>query len=518
MSEDTTTAAGPDYGRMFRLDGRRAVVVGAGGGIGREVARALAAQGAQVVCADVDEAAAKETARGDGDLSTYRLDVLDRDAVRAAAQELGDVDILVFTAATNVRKRLVDYADEEFDRVVDLNLRASFDLVRAFGAGMAERGHGSIVGFTSIRAVTVEPGQGVYAATKAGLVQLLRTAAAELGPSGVRVNAVAPGVVETPLTAQIRATPEWYDAYASKSALGRWARPDELAGAVAYLVSDAASFVTGTVLFVDGGWTAVDGRYEPPPSGRSALCRGDDVPLADAVVGRGVRLRVGVARDDVTDCGLVLDLEHHHRAAGVGERTRHDDGADGLQGVQVVQVLSAGPGPGVHVGVAVLEEVVAHAPMLAPVPAAACRRRAGPAGVRPRSGGGGDAGERGAHGGAPERGAAAGLRAGRQDHVDPPGCRGQVVQDDGGQPGLRAGLAVLADEDLEHPLEHPALAGPDRHVHPGVAVHVDVAGARFGVGRAVGDDRLEVVREHAPAVQLDHPAVPAVAAHVHRGG
>ena len=206
MSEDTTAAPGPDYGRMFRLDGRRAVVVGAGGGIGREVARALAAQGAQVVCADVDEAAAKETARGDGDLSTYRLDVLDRDAVRGAAQELGDVDILVFTAATNVRKRLVDYADEEFDRVVDLNLRASFDLVRAFGAGMAERGRGSIVGFASIRAVTVEPGQGVYAATKAGLVQLLRTAAAELGPSGVRVNAVAPGVVETPLTAQIRAS------------------------------------------------------------------------------------------------------------------------------------------------------------------------------------------------------------------------------------------------------------------------------------------------------------------------
>ena len=104
--------AGPDYSRMFRLDGRRAVVVGAGGGIGREVARALAGQGAQVVCADVDEAAAKVTAEHAGDLSTYRLDVLDREAVRAAADELGAVDVLVFTAATNVRKRLVDYTDE----------------------------------------------------------------------------------------------------------------------------------------------------------------------------------------------------------------------------------------------------------------------------------------------------------------------------------------------------------------------------------------------------------------------
>jgi NAD(P)-dependent dehydrogenase (short-subunit alcohol dehydrogenase family) len=249
-----------DYARLFRLDGRRAVVVGAGSGIGREAARALAAQGAEVVCADRDVDAAGATEAG----TPFALDVLDRDAVRRAASELGAVDVLVFTAATNVRKRLLDYADAEFDRVVDLNLRASFDLVRAFGGPMAERRRGSIIGFTSIRAVTVEPGQGVYAATKAGLVQLLRTAAAELGPRGVRVNAIAPGVVETPLTSQIRADPAWEAAYASKSALGRWAQPSELAGAVVYLASDAASFVTGSVLTVDGGWTAVDGRYDPP--------------------------------------------------------------------------------------------------------------------------------------------------------------------------------------------------------------------------------------------------------------
>lgn len=260
----STTERLAAYADLFRLDGKRAVVVGAGSGIGRESALALAAHGAEVVCADRDLGAAEETAASGPLLSAHRLDVLDSAAVQAAAEELGDVDVLVFTAATNVRKRLLDYSVEEFDRVVSLNLRSSFDLVRSFGRGMAERGRGSIIGFSSIRAVAVEPGQGVYAATKAGLVQLLRTAAAELGPSGVRLNAIAPGIVDTPLTAQIRAVPEWSDAYARKSALERWSRPDELVGAVVYLASDASSFVTGSQLFVDGGWTAIDGRYTPP--------------------------------------------------------------------------------------------------------------------------------------------------------------------------------------------------------------------------------------------------------------
>lgn len=264
MQANDRTDAVDAYSRLFRLDGRKAVVVGAGSGIGRESALALAAHGATVVCADRDLTAAGESASMGPNLVPYALDVLDGGAVARAAEELGPVDVLVFTAATNVRKSLLDYTAEEFERVVALNLRASFDLVRAFGRGMAERGAGSIIGFSSIRAVSVEPGQGVYAATKAGLVQMLRTAAAELGPSGVRVNTVAPGVVETPLTAQIRAVPEWSEAYASKSALGRWSRPDELAGAVVYLASDASSFVTGSQLFVDGGWTAIDGRYTPP--------------------------------------------------------------------------------------------------------------------------------------------------------------------------------------------------------------------------------------------------------------
>lgn len=248
-----------NYERLFRLDGRRALVIGAGSGIGREAARALAAHGADVVSADSDLAAARETGG-----EPYEIDLLEPGAPARAAQELGAVDIVVLTAAVNVRKRLLDYTREEFDRVLSLNLGGLFEVIRAFGVGMVERGRGSIIGFSSIRGTVVEPGQGPYAATKAGLVQLVRTAAAEFGPSGVRVNAIAPGVVETPLTAQIKADPDWYAAYADKSALGRWARAEELAGAVVYLASDAASFVTGSVLYVDGGWTAVDGRYTPP--------------------------------------------------------------------------------------------------------------------------------------------------------------------------------------------------------------------------------------------------------------
>ncbi|MGN9842031.1 SDR family NAD(P)-dependent oxidoreductase [Nonomuraea sp. H19] len=250
------------YDALFRLDGRRAVVIGAGSGIGREAALALAAHGASVVCADRDLAAAEKTADASGGTARL-LDVLDAAAVHRVADE-EPADVLVFTAATNVRKRLLDYTGEEFDRVVALNLRASFDVVRAFGAGMVARGRGSIIGFASIRASVTEPGQSVYSATKAGLVQLLRTAAAEFGPHGVRVNAIAPGVVETPLTRQIKDNPDWYAAYATKSALGRWATADEMAGAVVYLAGDAASFVTGSVLYVDGGWTAVDGRFDPP--------------------------------------------------------------------------------------------------------------------------------------------------------------------------------------------------------------------------------------------------------------
>jgi NAD(P)-dependent dehydrogenase (short-subunit alcohol dehydrogenase family) len=263
----STVSRPPDYATLFRLDGRTVLLVGSGG-IGREAACALAAQGATVYCADrVADVAAATADAADHGASAVVLDVTDRAALERTVADLPEVDVLVMTAATNVRKRILDYRPEEFARVVDLNLRATFDVLQVVGARMVRRGRGSIVVFSSIRGRTVEAGQSVYAATKAGVEMLVRSAACEFGEAGVRVNAVAPGVVETALTAEIRADPDWYGAYAGKSALGRWSYPHELAGAVVYLASDASTFVTGSTVVVDGGWTVVDGRFTPPTGG-----------------------------------------------------------------------------------------------------------------------------------------------------------------------------------------------------------------------------------------------------------
>lgn len=256
------------YASLFDLTGTSMVVVGAGSGIGEAGALALAAHGASVVCADIDLEGAERSAATivdhGGSARAVHVDAGDADSLQALIDSMDRIDGLVHTPAINVRKRLLDLSAEEFDRVTALNLRGTFHAMTAAGRRMAEQGGGSIVAISSIRSQLVEPGQGVYAATKAGVVQLVKTLAVELGPQNVRVNAIAPGVVETPLTTQITGDKAWYDAYASRSALGRWSTPDELAGPIVYLSSQAASFVTGSLLIVDGGWLSIDGRFDPP--------------------------------------------------------------------------------------------------------------------------------------------------------------------------------------------------------------------------------------------------------------
>jgi NAD(P)-dependent dehydrogenase (short-subunit alcohol dehydrogenase family) len=259
-----------NYEQLFRLEGRIAVVIGAGSGIGQAAAKGLAAHGAFVVCADVNLEAAQLTADqlGAERARASSVDITNTQNVAELLQDVvgedGRIDVVVTTPATNVRKPINNYRDEEFDRVVELNLKGTFRVLRHAGRIMTEQRRGSIIAFSSIRSQVVEPGQGVYAATKAGIVQLVRTLATELGPSCVRVNAIAPGVVDTPLTSQIKDQPDWYAAYAAKSVFNRWASVDEMVGSVIYLASDASSYVTGSVLVVDGGWTAADGRFTPP--------------------------------------------------------------------------------------------------------------------------------------------------------------------------------------------------------------------------------------------------------------
>jgi NAD(P)-dependent dehydrogenase (short-subunit alcohol dehydrogenase family) len=257
---------------MFRLDGKVVAVIGAGSGIGEAVALAAATQGARVACFDIDAehaaAVADSIRAAGGESESAVMDLGDEAQVEAGlagvASRHGRLDGLVCTPAINVRKPILKYTLAEFDKVVNLNLRANFATLMVAGRIMTAQRSGSIVLFSSIRSIATEPGQSVYSMTKAGILQLAKTAATEWATLGVRVNAVGPGVIETPLTAPIKSNPDWYNAYAMKNPMNRWGQPGEMAGPTIFLLSDAASYVTGTILYADGGWLAADGRFTPP--------------------------------------------------------------------------------------------------------------------------------------------------------------------------------------------------------------------------------------------------------------
>ena len=246
----------------FRLDGRVALVTGSTRGLGQGAAIALAEAGADVALLDRGDAG--ETAGRIRDLGR-RVHVVRRDLVTASpaelaaavtevVDELGTLDILVNNAGTIRRAPAVDYAAQDWDDVLAVNLDAVFHLSQAAGRHMVARGHGRIVNVASM--LTFQGGINVaaYTASKHAVAGLTKALASEWAASGVTVNAIAPGYMATDNTAALRADVERERAIVSRIPAGRWGTPADLQGAFVFLASDAAAYVTGTVVPVDGGW------------------------------------------------------------------------------------------------------------------------------------------------------------------------------------------------------------------------------------------------------------------------
>jgi gluconate 5-dehydrogenase len=248
---------------LHDLTGRVALVTGGGSGLGRAMAWGLACCGAETVIVDRDAssaaAAAKSISDGSGrravslvaDVS-WEADV--GDVCGRALQALGRVDVLVNNAGHNIRKPVIEYSVEEFDSLHAVHVRGAFLFCRALGPHMRERGSGSIINIASMLGQVAAMNVAAYAAAKAAVAQLSRAFALEMAPHGVRVNALAPGYIDTPLTRQH--APAVRERICNTTPLGRFGEPHELIGPVLFLASDASSFMTGAVLTVDGGWTA----------------------------------------------------------------------------------------------------------------------------------------------------------------------------------------------------------------------------------------------------------------------
>lgn len=250
---------------LFRLDGRRALVTGGSKGLGRVIAQALAEAGAEVVISSRTlsecEAAAAEICDSTGQRTfAFAADVTqaaDIERLKTEAENaLGPIDILVNNAGINIRGSVAELSEEDFDTVITANLKGPFLCARAFGPAMCQRGWGRVINLGSIMSVVSLPGRAPYASAKAAVLGLTRTLALEWATAGVTVNAICPGPFATEMNRQLLNDPAKYRDFVSRIPMGRWGELHEIAGAAIFLASEAASYVTGSALFVDGGWTA----------------------------------------------------------------------------------------------------------------------------------------------------------------------------------------------------------------------------------------------------------------------